>query len=60
MKLWRLPFKVPPLWPTYVGERRTKFAKADGIKARCYWELFALTSTPTPPPKTRKKSLHGK
>jgi hypothetical protein len=48
MKLWRLPkievsilkYRVPPLWPTYIGERRTTFAKAFGIKARCYWELF--------------------
>jgi len=47
-KLWRLPkiegsilkYRVPPLWPTYVGERRTTFVKAFGIKVRCYWELF--------------------
>jgi len=25
---------------TYIGERRTTFAKAYGIKVRCYWELF--------------------
>jgi hypothetical protein len=45
-KLWRLPkiegsifkYKVPPLWPTYVGERRTRFAKAYGITLRCYGE----------------------
>jgi hypothetical protein len=48
MKLWRLPkievsilkCRAPPLWPTYIGKRRTTFAKAFGIKARCYWELF--------------------
>jgi hypothetical protein len=36
MKLWRLPtiegailkYRVPPLWPTYIGERRTTLAKA--------------------------------
>jgi hypothetical protein len=45
-KLWRLPkvegsilkYRVPPLWPTYIGERRTTFAY--GIKVRCYCELF--------------------
>jgi hypothetical protein len=26
------------LWPIYIGERRTTFAKAYGIKQRCYWE----------------------
>jgi hypothetical protein len=46
MKLWKLPkiepsilkYKVPPLWLTYKGERRTTFAKAYGIKGRCYGE----------------------
>jgi hypothetical protein len=36
IKLWRLPkiegsilkYRVPPLLPTYIGERRTTFAKA--------------------------------
>ncbi len=45
-KLWRLPkiegfilkCRVPPLWPTYIGERRTTFAKVNGIKVRCYGE----------------------
>jgi hypothetical protein len=23
-------------WPSYIGERRTTFAKTYGIKARCY------------------------
>jgi hypothetical protein len=44
MKLWRLlkiegsilKYRVPPLWPTYIGERRTTFAKTYGIKVRCY------------------------
>jgi len=48
MKLWRFPnikgsilkYRVPPLWPRYIGEVRTNFAKAYGIKVRCYWELF--------------------
>ncbi len=31
---------IPPLWPTYKGERRTTFAKAYGIKVSCYRELF--------------------
>jgi len=46
MKPWRLPkikgsilkYRVPPIWPTYTSERRTTFAKAYGIKARCYGE----------------------
>jgi len=25
-------------WPTYLGERKTTFAKAYGIKVRCYGE----------------------
>ncbi len=36
-------FRVPSLWPSYIGKMRTNFAEAYGIKARCYWELFALT-----------------
>jgi len=40
MKLWRLPkiegyilkYRVSGLWPTYMGERRTTFAKAYGMK----------------------------
>jgi len=46
MKLWRLlkiepsilKYRVPPLWATYIGRRRTTFAKAYGIKVRCYRE----------------------
>jgi hypothetical protein len=45
-KLWRLPeiegsilkYRVSPLWPNYTGERRKTFAKAYGIKVRCYGE----------------------
>ncbi len=44
LKLWRLPkikgyilkYRVPPLWSTYIGERRTTFAKAYGIIVKCY------------------------
>jgi len=35
-----LKCRIPPLWPTYKGERRTTFAKAYGIKVSCYRELF--------------------
>jgi hypothetical protein len=27
-----------PLWPTYIGDKRRTFAKAYGIKVRCYGE----------------------
>jgi len=30
-----LKYPEPPLWPSYIGERRTTFAKAYGIKVRC-------------------------
>jgi len=36
-----LKYRVPPHpWPTYIGERRTTFAKAYGMdqKVRCYGE----------------------
>jgi len=73
MKLWRLSklegsilkYRVPRLWPTYIGERKTTFAKAYGIKVRCYLELFGkhvrtselfAWAHPFPPsPSTRKK-----
>jgi hypothetical protein len=32
--------EIPPLYPTYIGERKTPFAKTYGVKVRCYWELF--------------------
>jgi hypothetical protein len=35
-----LKYRVPPYLPSYKGERRTTFAKAYGIKVRCYRELF--------------------
>jgi hypothetical protein len=46
MKLWRLPKLdgsilkngVFPIWPRYIGEEMTRFAKAYGIKVRCYGE----------------------
>jgi hypothetical protein len=46
MKLWRLSkiegfvlkYRVHPLWRTYIGERRTTFAKTYGINVRCYEE----------------------
>jgi hypothetical protein len=48
LKFWKLPkmqvsilnYRVPALWPNYIGERRATFAKAYGRKVRCYWELF--------------------
>jgi len=51
IKLWRLlkikgfilKYKVPPLWPTYISERKTTFAKAYGIKMKCYWEFLGGT-----------------
>jgi hypothetical protein len=38
--LFILKYRVPLLWPTYIGERRTTFAKAYGMdkKVRCYGE----------------------
>jgi hypothetical protein len=46
LELWRFPktkgsimkYIVPPLWPTYIGEKRTPFSKAYGIKMRWYGE----------------------
>jgi hypothetical protein len=46
MKVWRhteiegsvLKYRVHPLSRTYIGERRTTFAKTYGIKVRCYEE----------------------
>jgi hypothetical protein len=45
-KLWRLPkikgpilkYRNPSLWFIYVGESMTTFAKAYGIKVKCYGE----------------------
>jgi hypothetical protein len=44
--LWRVPtiegfilkYRVPPLWLTHTGERRTTFVKAHGVEVRCYGE----------------------
>jgi hypothetical protein len=46
MKLWRLPkiegsilkFTIPPLCATYIGEMRTPFSEAYGIKMTWYVE----------------------
>jgi len=46
MKLWRLlkiersilMYIVPHLGPNYIGEKRTTFAKAYGLKVRCLYE----------------------
>ncbi len=32
-----LKYWIPPLWPTYIGDRRTRFAKANGIKSEVLW-----------------------
>jgi hypothetical protein len=57
--------KDPPLWPIYVGETRTTFAKAYGVNVRCYWELFEehvrnLGTLSFDPCLTPKKNIHGK
>jgi hypothetical protein len=33
-----LKYRVPSLWPTYISERRTTFAKEYGIKVKCQGE----------------------
>jgi hypothetical protein len=51
IKLWKLskiegPVLKPrfhPLWCTYIGERRTTFAKTYGIRVRCYEENVGNT-----------------
>jgi hypothetical protein len=35
-----LKYKITSVWFTYMGERKTIFGLANGIKLRCYWELF--------------------
>jgi hypothetical protein len=45
-KLWKLlkiegynlKYRVPPLWPTYIGEMRSTFVKLCWAKVRCYGE----------------------
>jgi hypothetical protein len=79
MKLQRLPkikgcilkYRVPLLWPTYIGETRTTFAKAYGIEVKCYgkhignlgnlmgthWELKGdIVGTHWEPEENEKKS----
>jgi len=70
MKLWRFPkiegsilkYRAPALWPRYIGEVRTNFAIAYGIKVGCYWELFGKhvknlgTLCFDPPPRKKKKA----
>jgi len=60
---------IPPLLPTYIGGRRTTFAKAYGIEVRCYLELFGehvsnlrtlCFDKPPPPPPKKKKIIHQK
>ncbi len=73
MKLWRflkmegsiLKYRVPAFWPSYIGEVRTNFAKAYGIKVRCYWELFGKhvknlgTLCFDPPPRKTKACMES-
>ncbi len=33
-----LIYIVPPLGPTYIGERRTTFVKAHGLEVRCLYK----------------------
>jgi len=33
-----LIYIVPPLGPTYIGEKKTTFAKTHGLKMRCLYE----------------------
>jgi hypothetical protein len=42
-KRFILIYKIPPFWPTYINERKTTFAKAYGIKMKCYWEFLKGT-----------------
>jgi hypothetical protein len=56
-------YRVPPLLPTYMGERRTTFAKAYGLKVRCYGDhvelgesIGNLKGTYWEPGKNEKKS----
>jgi hypothetical protein len=32
-----LMYRVPPLWPTYIGERRTTFAKSIWDESEVLW-----------------------
>jgi hypothetical protein len=63
--LWRLPkirgsilkYRVPSLWPTYIGERRTTFAKAYGMKVICYGEHIGNLGNTLELGKNEKKSF---
>ncbi len=75
LKLWRLPllkpfilkYRVPLLWPTYIGETRTTFAKAYGIKVRCYgehveehtWNQGKMKKNSFPFPQLKTKQKQG-
>jgi hypothetical protein len=71
MKLHRFPkikgyimkHKVSTLWPSYIGKRRTTFAKAYGIKVSygvLFWEHFenlgTLALNKPPPPKKEREA----
>jgi hypothetical protein len=57
--------KVPALWPSYIGERRTTFTKAYGIKVRYYGEHVGehignqgkMKKNPSPPKKIKRKKI---
>jgi hypothetical protein len=59
--------RAPSLWPRYIGESRTTFAKAYGIKVRCDYELFGehvrnlgtLCFDPVPPKNQKKKFMES-
>ncbi len=55
--------KVSTLWPSYIGKRRTTFAKAYGIKVSygvLFWEHFenlgTLALNKPPPPKKEREA----
>ncbi len=50
-----MKYMVSRLWPKYIGERRTTFAKAYGIKVRYYGEQ--CWGTHWEPGKNEKKIL---
>jgi hypothetical protein len=79
LRLWRLPkikgfifkFGVLSLWPSYIGERRTTFAKAYGIKNEVLlgtlWEhvknlgtlSFDPLLSPPPNPQEKREAFHS-
>jgi hypothetical protein len=60
-----LKCRIPPLWSWYIGEVRTNFAKAYGIKVRCYRELLGKhvknlgTLCFDPPPRGKKVCMES-